>query len=85
MGRPPHAHAGIFAMRRITKRGERRARAKKICGGKRRSDGGVCHGPRLKGGRCIFHGGASTGPRTAAGIAKVTKNLPWYRDRESSA
>ncbi len=31
--------------------------------------------------RCKFHGGASTGPRTPEGKAKVTLNLPWAKKK----
>ena len=43
------------------------------CGAKTRS-GSPCRRPAYKGnGRCHFHGGASTGPRTKAGLARLTK------------
>src|SRR5215470_1133484 len=32
--------------------------------------GGSCRQPATKNGRCRFHGGKSTGPRTAAGLAR---------------
>ncbi|MGE0117945.1 MAG: HGGxSTG domain-containing protein [Dongiaceae bacterium] len=32
--------------------------------------GGRCRQPAMKNGRCRFHGGKSTGPRTAAGLAR---------------
>jgi hypothetical protein len=32
--------------------------------------GGLCRQPAMKNGRCRFHGGKSTGPRTAAGLAR---------------
>lgn len=38
------------------------------CGAKRR-DGGSCRQPAMANGRCKLHGGKSTGPRTAAGLA----------------
>ena len=41
------------------------------CGAKTRA-GGACQIPSIKGrGRCKLHGGRSTGPRTAAGRARV--------------
>jgi hypothetical protein len=47
------------------------------CGGKRRSDGQPCQALSVPGKRrCKWHGGCSTGPRTAEGKAKVTANLP---------
>ena len=49
------------------------------CGAKARSNGGEpCRQPALANGRCRFHGGLSTGPKTEAGkercIAAVTKH-----------
>ena len=35
-------------------------------------------------GRCKFHGGMSTGPKTPEGIAKATRNLPQYKKRQSA-
>jgi len=32
--------------------------------------GGACRQPAMKNGRCRFHGGKSTGPRTVAGLAR---------------
>ena len=47
------------------------------CGGKRRRDGQPCEALSVPGKRrCRWHGGCSTGPRTAEGIARVTANLP---------
>ena len=41
------------------------------CGAKNRA-GGACQAPALRGHtRCRLHGGASTGPRTAAGLARL--------------
>lgn len=37
--------------------------------------GHYCRGLALPNGRCKWHGGLSTGPRTAEGKAKVTNNL----------
>jgi hypothetical protein len=34
-------------------------------------------------GRCPLHGGLSTGPTTPEGKARVTRNLPWVKKRES--
>ena len=36
-------------------------------------------------GRCRFHGGMSTGPKTAAGKATATQNLPWYKKRQAKS
>lgn len=47
------------------------------CGARRRSDGKPCEALSMPGKRrCRWHGGSSTGPRTAEGKAKVSKNLP---------
>ncbi|NYE27310.1 hypothetical protein HDE78_000235 [Rhodanobacter sp. K2T2] len=47
------------------------------CGGRRRCDGKPCEAPSVPGKRrCKWHGGYSTGPRTAEGKAKVAGNLP---------
>lgn len=47
------------------------------CGGRRRRDGKPCEALSVPGRRrCRWHGGMSTGPRTAEGIAKVSRNLP---------
>jgi hypothetical protein len=39
------------------------------CGAKTRK-GTPCKGPAMRNGRCRMHGGASTGPRTQAGLAR---------------
>ncbi len=46
-----------------------------LCNARTRS-GKPCRALKLAHGRCKWHGGLSTGPRTAAGIARVTHNLP---------
>lgn len=47
------------------------------CGAKRRRDGLPCEAPSVPGKRrCRWHGGCSTGPKTAEGKARVTRNLP---------
>jgi hypothetical protein len=40
------------------------------CGARNRS-GGICCAPPLPNGRCRDHGGLSTGPRTAEGLARM--------------
>ena len=45
------------------------------CGAKTRR-GTPCRCKALPSGRCKFHGGLSTGPKTAAGKAKSAANLP---------
>jgi hypothetical protein len=41
------------------------------CGAKARTTGCPCRAPAMKNGRCRLHGGKSTGPRTAAGLARM--------------
>src|SRR3954463_10419000 len=43
------------------------------CGAKRRN-GGMCQGPAMPNGRCRFHGGLSTGPRTEAGLDRSRRS-----------
>ena len=42
------------------------------CGAQTRA-GTLCKSPAMANGRCRMHGGASTGPRTTAGLARVRK------------
>ena len=42
------------------------------CGAKTRR-GSVCRAPRMQNGRCRLHGGKSTGPRTAEGLARAQR------------
>jgi len=42
------------------------------CGAKTRA-GKLCQSPAMANGRCRMHGGASTGPRTAEGLARIAK------------
>ena len=42
------------------------------CGARTRS-GLACKGPAMRNGRCRMHGGTSTGPRTAEGLARIRK------------
>lgn len=47
-----------------------------ICGGKGRRSGRLCQCREIyQNGRCKWHGGASTGPRTAEGKARSQGNL----------
>src|SRR4051812_26799438 len=41
--------------------------------GARTTSGLACKGPATRNGRCRMHGGASTGPRTAEGLARIRK------------
>jgi hypothetical protein len=43
------------------------------CGAKTRSGGCACRQPAMRNGRCRFHGGKSTGARTAAGRARCAR------------
>lgn len=55
---------------------------REFCGARTRK-GTPCRRKDLyESGRCPLHGGLSTGPTSAAGKAKVTRNLPWVKDRE---
>ncbi|HME23125.1 MAG TPA: HGGxSTG domain-containing protein [Acetobacteraceae bacterium] len=40
------------------------------CGARTRA-GGACRAPAMANGRCRMHGGCSTGPRTAEGLARL--------------
>nr|WP_084112971.1 HGGxSTG domain-containing protein [Belnapia moabensis] len=42
------------------------------CGAKTRS-GQPCRAPAMSNGRCRMHGGASTGPRTPEGLARLAQ------------
>jgi hypothetical protein len=47
-----------------------------VCGGKGRRSGGPCRCKEIyPNGRCKWHGGASTGPKTAEGKARSQSNL----------
>ena len=50
----------------------------RLCNAKTRS-GRPCRALKLAHGRCKWHGGLSTGPRTAEGKARCTMNLPWAK------
>lgn len=45
-------------------------RSENQCGARTRQ-GGSCGQPAMRNGRCRFHGGLSTGPRTAEGMARM--------------
>ncbi|WP_414636644.1 HGGxSTG domain-containing protein [Arenimonas sp.] len=54
------------------------------CGAKTQS-GKPCRGRAVaKNGRCRWHGGYSTGPKTPEGIARVTANLPHFQRKAAS-
>ncbi len=48
-----------------------RAQAAPRCGACSKRTGLPCAAPAMPNGRCRMHGGASTGPRTAAGLARI--------------
>lgn len=59
---------GIVATKRVT------------CGARRHRDGKTCQAKSEPGRRrCRFHGGCSTGPRSAAGIQRSLRNLVQFR------
>ena len=51
------------------------------CGAKTRK-GSPCRSPAMQNGRCRMHGGASTGPRTPAGLAR-SRRANWKHGRYS--
>ncbi len=69
----------VYTCARMTLTGDRDKPAKLarvVCGATRHRDGQPCEALSVPGKRrCRFHGGASTGPRTAEGKAKVAANL----------
>jgi len=82
--RPVRAGANNFGMKLpawapkyLAKQRAGKANRRVPCGARRRSDGKPCEALSVPGKRrCKWHGGCSTGPRTAAGKAKVAQNLP---------
>lgn len=50
----------------------------RLCNARTKS-GRPCRGLKLAHGRCKWHGGLSTGPRTPEGKARCTMNLPWAK------
>lgn len=60
----------------------RRPRLKQICGARNRR-GEPCACKQLfRSGRCRYHGGLSTGPKTPEGKARVKLNLPHFRRKQ---
>lgn len=50
------------------------------CGARRKRDGQPCQARPLPGERrCKYHGGLSTGPKTATGKARALANLKQFR------
>ena len=63
--------------------GRWRRRLYGACGARTKSTGAPCRATAVKpGGRCRFHGGRSTGPRTPAGKARSADNLHRWRQRQ---
>jgi hypothetical protein len=63
---------------------EKAARQKCRCGAHARTTGKPCQAPAMPNGRCKLHGGMSTGPKTAAGRARIAaaQRARWSRERE---
>jgi len=55
-----------------------------LCGARTRS-GKPCATPGMRNGRCRMHGGASTGPRTAEGLARCTAAATKHGRRNANA
>jgi hypothetical protein len=49
------------------------------CGGHCKSTGKTCRAHALKNGRCKYHGGLSTGPKSPEGKARALENLKQFR------
>ena len=49
------------------------------CGARRKYDGKPCQAKALANGRCKYHGGLSTGPKTPEGKRRALSNLRQYR------
>jgi len=66
---------GIVANRGRLRNGNRSGDYLKAprCGAKTRHGGCACRQPAMRNGRCRFHGGKSTGARTAAGRARCAR------------
>lgn len=54
------------------------ARQKIKCGARRKYDGQPCEAKALDNGRCKYHGGMSTGPRTLHGKIRALSSLHQY-------
>jgi len=51
------------------------------CGARRKRDGQPCEAQAMPNGRCKWHGGMSTGPRTLAGKCRALQNLKQFCPR----
>ncbi len=67
--------AGMNPMRRLPdwRTTLPRAQAAPRCGACSKRTGQPCKAPAMSNGRCRMHGGASTGPRTAEGVARIRR------------
>lgn len=63
------------------------ARITQTCGARTRLDGHPCKRKALINGRCPNHGGMSTGPKTAEGLARISaaQKARWQRIRAALA
>ena len=52
------------------------------CGARAKRTSAPCRGPAMRNGRCRLHGGLSTGPRTAEGLAR-SRRARWKHGRYS--
>jgi hypothetical protein len=64
-------------------KGLQAANAAPRCGARRKCNGLPCQGVAMPNGRCRMHGGASTGPRTAEGLAR-SKRSTWKHGGRSA-
>jgi hypothetical protein len=57
---------------------------RRLCGAHARSSGKPCKATAMKNGRCRYHGGASTGIKTAEGRARQIEGLKrWHAERRA--
>ena len=68
------------ALRFTMKPQKLRKKHRASCGARTRR-GTPCRCAALPNGRCKYHGGLSTGPKTPEGKARALANLRQYRDR----
>jgi hypothetical protein len=61
------------------------ARAAPRCGARSRRSGLACQGAAMPNGRCRMHGGASTGPRPAEGLARCVLAKTKHGRRNAAA
>jgi len=59
------------------------ANAVRRCGAKRKRDAEPCPAPAMRNGRCRVHGGRSTGPNTADGLAR-SRRANWKHGHYSA-